>query len=548
MIKNPILTGSHPDPSICRVGNDYYIATSTFEWWPAVRIHHSRDLVHWNYCTYAITRSSQLNLQGRPDSAGVWAPCLSYSKGNFWLIYTDVRSMHGAYKDTHNFLITAPTIEGPWSEPVYLNSSGFDPSLFHDEDGKTWLVNQQWSHLPQKNSFNGILLQEYSHADQKLLGPVKNIFKGTALGLVEGPHLYQRKGWYYLLTAEGGTGFEHAVTVARARHIDGPYETMPQNPLLTSHQKSPEGLQRSGHASLVQTPFDEWYVAHLCGRPLEWNKPNHTAPKERPIEYHQLHCNLGRETALQKINWRDDDWPEIVGGTHEPQYLIDPPRGIDLQSAMMEPIRNDFDSQQLNPNLNSLRCAIDESWLSLTQRRGFLRLRGRESLMSLFEQSLIAHRQQHFCCRVETCLDFKPAHFQQMAGLVAYYNTLNHAYLHITADDHTEDRVLRLSLNQDGELNEVAPILKLSGLGSVRLAVEFNYDIFQFFYAEEGQDWKIVGPALSAKMLSDEYATRQKNGYFNGFGFTGNFIGLACQDLAGTRQEADFDYFIYQPL
>lgn len=203
MITNPILRGFHPDPSICRAGEDYYIATSTFEWFPGVRIHHSRDLVHWKPIQSPLTRTSQLHMEGNIDSGGVWAPCLSYDNGVFYLIYTDVKSRVGAFKDTHNYLVTATNIEGPWSEPVYLNSSGFDPSLFHDEDGRKWLVNMIWDHRKGKNRFSGIVLQEFSVQEHKLTGPAVNIFKGTELGLTEAPHLYKYKGYYYLLTAEG---------------------------------------------------------------------------------------------------------------------------------------------------------------------------------------------------------------------------------------------------------------------------------------------------------------------------------------------------------
>ena len=156
MIQNPILPGFHPDPAILRVGQDYYLATSTFEWWPGVRIHHSRDLVHWRHCTYPLTRTTQFDLRGNPDSCGIWAPCLSYAHGQFWLLYTNVRTLAGAYKDTPNYLITAPTIEGPWSDPVYLNSSGFDPSLFHDDDGRSYVVNMEWSHRAGRSPFSGL--------------------------------------------------------------------------------------------------------------------------------------------------------------------------------------------------------------------------------------------------------------------------------------------------------------------------------------------------------------------------------------------------------
>lgn len=552
MIANPILPGFHADPSICRVpgegGDDYYIATSTFEWWPGVRIHHSRDLVNWRHQGYAVTRTSQLDLTGHPDSAGVWAPCLTYSHGQFWLIYTDVRSTIGAFKDTHNYLITAPSIDGPWSEPIYLNSSGFDPSLFHDADGpgagKTWLLNQQWTHVPGKNHFNGILLQEYDRKAQRLVGPVKNIYAGTELGVVEGPHLYRRNGWYYLLTAEGGTFYEHAVTLARSRNIDGPYETLPGNPLLTAWQKPTDGLQRSGHASLVETAGGEWFMAHLCGRPLEWSGPN--ADANAPEDgYAGLHCPLGRETALQRIRWRDDDWPEVVGGNgQQPSMTVAPP-DLPPHPFPAEPARDDFDSTAFSGHLNSLRKPFDESWASLTARPGHLRLTGRESLMSLFDQSLVARRQQHFNCRVETRLDFEPENFHQMAGLVAYYNTRNHAYLHVTRDPDSAQRVVYLTVNRDGAISGPAAAVPLAA-GPVDLALEFSHDTYQFSFRQGSNAWQAVGPALDTAMLSDEFATRFINGFAHSFGFTGNFIGIACQDLAGTRKTADFDYLSYE--
>jgi xylan 1,4-beta-xylosidase len=546
MIRNPILPGFHADPSICRVGDDYFIATSTFEWWPAVRIHHSRDLVHWRHHSYALTRRSQLDLTGHPDSAGVWAPCLSHAHGQFWLIYTDVRGMFGAYKDTHNYLVTAASIDGPWSEPVYLNSSGFDPSLFHDTDGRSWFLNQQWIHHPGVHNFNGILLQEFDRNNARLVGPVKNIYRGTPLGVVEGPHLYRRNGWYYLMTAEGGTFYEHAVTLARSKNIAGPYETMPGNPLLTAHHQQTDGLQRAGHASLVQTQNNEWYLAHLCGRPLERSGP-HAALNKPENGYAGLHCNLGRETALQLLRWRDDDWPEIDAGPHQakntPRMQVPAP-ALPAVPWPAEPERDDFDATALSPHLNSLRLPVSERWLSLTERPGHLRLRGRESLMSLFSQSLVARRQQHFNCRAQTKLDFEPKNFHQMAGLVAYYNTSNHAYLHLSAHPETGARLLRLAVNRDGALSEPTAPIEVAP-GAIEMRVDFQHATFQFSFCVNGNDWLNIGPALDTAMLSDEAVTGFDGGYARSFGFTGNFIGIACQDLAGTRLHADFDYFDY---
>ncbi|MEP3665437.1 MAG: glycoside hydrolase family 43 protein, partial [Roseibium sp.] len=226
-IQNPVLSGFNPDPSICRAGDDYYIATSTFEWYPGVQIHHSRDLVHWRLVTRPLSRESQLDMRGNPDSCGIWAPCLTHADGQFWLVYTDVKRNAGSFKDAHNYIVTAPDIAGPWSDPVYANSSGFDPSLFHDDDGRKWFVNMIWDHRKEPTPFAGILLQEFDPQAGKLVGPIKNIFKGTDRGLVEGPHLYKRDGWYYLLTAEGGTGYRHAVTLARSKRLTGPYEVHP---------------------------------------------------------------------------------------------------------------------------------------------------------------------------------------------------------------------------------------------------------------------------------------------------------------------------------
>ena len=542
MIQNPVLPGFHPDPSILRVGDDYYLATSTFEWWPAVRIHHSKDLVHWQHRAYAVTRKSQLDLTGHPDSSGIWAPCLSYADGLFWMVYTDVRSMYGAHKDAHNYLITAPSIDGPWSERTFLNSSGFDASMFHDDDGRHWLLNQQWIHVPGKHNFNGILMQEYNVKAGRLVGPVKNIYAGTELQVVEGPHLYRRNGWYYLMTAEGGTFYEHAVTLARSRSIDGPYETLPGNPLLTAWKQRTDSLQRSGHASLVETQTGEWMLAHLCGRPLEWSGPG-LDQNDPAAGYPALHCPLGRETALQRIHWRDDDWPEIEGGGNRPYAQVAAP-ALAAHSFPAEPVRDDFDSVALSPHFNALRVPFDESWLSLSERPGWLRLKGRESLMSLFEQSLVARRQQHFNCRAETRLEFVPAHFQQMAGLVAYYNTSNHAFLHVTCDPDSGARVLRLQVNRDGKLSEAcAPLMLVDG--AVDLAVEFHHAHYQFHFSQ-GEGWQAFGQLLHTAMLSDEFATRFEDGFARSFGFTGNFIGLACQDLSGTRMHADFDYLSYE--
>jgi xylan 1,4-beta-xylosidase len=543
-IHNPVLPGFHPDPSILRVGRDFYLATSTFEWWPGVRIHHSRDLVHWQHLSYALTRRSQLDMRGNPNSAGIWAPCLSHRDGTFYMVFTNVRSTLGAHKDTPNYLVTAPHPSGPWSEPIELHSRGFDASMFHDDDGRSWLLSMQWDHRPGHNHFNGIVLQEYDHERRCLTGPVTNIFAGTSLGVVEGPHLYKRDGWYVLLTAEGGTFYEHAVTIARSRQIDGPYELSPHHPMLTAHRASPAGLQRAGHASLVDTGNGEWYMAHLCGRPLEWlDNP----PPEAPSQYEGLHSNLGRETALQRVEWTPDGWPRLAHGSNAPLTQVPAPR-LPPAPVEPEPTQDNFSANSLSGHWNTLREPADESWLTLKARPGHLRLVGRSSLMSNFDQSLVARRQQHFHCEADTVLEFQPIIYQQMAGLLAYYNTQNHAYLHVTHDESLNTRVLRLNVSDDGKLREAATPVSVGNAPRVWLKLRFEGPQFRFWYALAEGEWQPIGEALPSSFLSDEYATRFEGGYPRSFGFTGNYIGLACQDLTGSRLHADFAHFGYREL
>jgi xylan 1,4-beta-xylosidase len=522
-IHNPILRGFNPDPSILRVGDDYYIATSTFEWFPGVQLHHSRDLVNWQLLGRPLSRRSQLDMLGNPDSGGVWAPHLSYCDGLFYLIYTDVKTWGARepFKDAHNYLVTAPDIRGPWSEPVYLNSSGFDPSLFHDTDGRKWLLNMVWDHRKGKHPFGGILLQEFDPVAGKLVGPIRNIFKGTPIRVTEGPHLLRRDGFYYLVTAEGGTTYEHAVTVARSRQLEGPYEVHPDNPLLTSHGRPDLELQKAGHGSLVETQTGEWYLAHLCGRPLE--------PLGR--------CNLGRETALQKLSWPEGEWPRLEGGGNAPRVRVPAP-ALPAHPFPAESERDDFGAPSLGPHWQTLRAPHDESWLSLGERPGFLRLRGRESLISRHRQSLVARRLQAHVAEAETCLEFEPETFQQLAGLVAYYQTNNWVYLRLSRDERLGKSLNILSCDQGAYDEALTEDISVEGARRVYLKVTFARETFRFAYATEPGAWREIGPRFDAGKLSDDYC--------QGLSFTGTFIGLCAQDLSGRHKHADFGYFSYR--
>lgn len=240
MIRNPVLPGLDPDPSICRAGSDHYIATSTFGWYPGVPNHRRRGTVNWNPAVRPWNRASQVDMRGDPDSCGFRAPGLSHADGLVWLVSTDLKGFDVNFKDAHDHIMTEPAIEGPWSDPPYVCAHGFDPSLFHDTDGKKYILVRQWNHAsdligaaPRPSAFDGILLLEW-HPKHGLTGPIRKIFAGSDPGLTEGPHLCQRDGWVYLTVAEGGTGCDRAVTMARSRDIWGPYELHPDTHLITA--------------------------------------------------------------------------------------------------------------------------------------------------------------------------------------------------------------------------------------------------------------------------------------------------------------------------
>jgi xylan 1,4-beta-xylosidase len=533
-IHNPILRGFNPDPSILRVGGDYYIATSTFEWFPGVQIHHSRDLVHWQLITRPLNRPSQLNMLGDPDSCGVWAPCLSYDNGLFYLIYTDVKrygrtSTGGAsggasLRDFHNYLVTCDRIDGEWSDPVYLNSSGVDPSLFHDEDGRKYLVNQLWDYRPGNNRFAGIVLQEYSASAQKLIGARTNIFKGTDLGLTEAPHLYKRAGFYHLITAEGGTGWGHAVTMARSRNLTGPYELHPDGPVLSARHRPDVELQRAGHADMVDTPDGQTYMVYLCGRPL----PNRGC------------CTLGRETAIQPMVWGADGWLRTTDGQGTSQMAVDAPA---LPAHIFEatPPREDFDNPTLPIDFQWLRSPFPRELFSLTDRPGHLRLFGRESIGSVFRQALVARRQQAHCYSASTVVEFEPGHFQQQAGLVCYYSGIKFHYFYISHDEVMGKHLRVMSaLPNHVQSDAFTPAIAIPAGKPVQLRVEVDFERLYFAYRLEGSDWQCLPQQFDASILSDEASLP------GGANFTGAFVGMACQDMSGTGLAADFDYFEYR--
>jgi xylan 1,4-beta-xylosidase len=512
-IQNPIIPGFSPDASTCQVGEDCYIATSTFEWWPGVCIYHSRDLANWTLVSRPIT----MTFYGVESSGGLWAPHLSWADGKFWLAITDVRTRTG-FKDTLNYITTCETIDGQWTEPALVNASGFDPALFHDDDGRKYFLNMLWDYRPGRSSFAGIVMQEFDPHAMKLTGERKKIFDVTSLGVAEGPQILKKDGWYYLLTAAGGTGYRHAAVVARSQSVWGPYEVSPFHPLLTSAQSPDNPLQKAGHASFIRKG-GVWYITHICARPLT----------------RRGNCPLGRETALQRIEWIDG-WPRLVDGGSDPSLEVE----VTVESGVTQKTnhskRTDFDEAGLPDWFQTLRGPLDNA-MSLTERPGWLRLYGRESLASLHTQALIATRWQSFCFRAETAMDFAPRSFRHMAGLVCVYNAENWIYAYLAGGE--TGPVLNVLACDNKKLSYAVEDVAFPSKTPLYLAAEVNRDRLQFSYSIDSKEWRRLGGALPADHLSDDYIER------SGLVFTGAFVGICCQDLEDRTAFADFDYFAY---
>ncbi|QEY35287.1 family 43 glycosylhydrolase [Caproiciproducens galactitolivorans] len=517
-IKNPILRGFYPDPSILRVGSDYYLATSTFEWFPGVTLLHSRDLENWETIEPPLSDDSVLDLRGIDTSCGIWAPNLSYSNGIYYLLYTIVYTDRSRFKDTHNFLITASDIHGPWSKPVYLNCSGFDPSLFHDDDGKMWLVNMTIDQRAYRKRFGGVVLQEYSHEKRGLTGPVYKVFEGTQLGKTEGPNLYKHNGFYYLLCAEGGTEFGHCCTVARSKTIFGPYEVHPQNPILSSKGAENYPIQRAGHGSLVETEDHRWLMFHLCSRPLDG------------------YSILGRETAVQNIEWTNDGWFYIPGAENKLPLTEFKVPDLPVFSVQDPPVREDFDGPKLPRAFLTLRESAQSCGISLTERKGYVRIRGGNSLCSKYRQGLLARRLQSLHCTIGTSVEFTPRSFHHMAGLVCYYNYDNYHYAKISYDE-TAGKSVSITSVDNRTVTETEPV-PVPEDGPVYLRAAIDGAALQFSYSVDGEQYQKLGPVLNMRVLSDEHV--------DGNGFTGAMVGICCQDLRGDGVFSDFDWFDYQ--
>lgn len=536
-ITNPVLPGFNADPSIIRVGDTYYIANSTFEWFPGVRLHESKDMVHWKLLPSPLSTTTLLDMKGNPASGGIWAPDLSYADGQFWLIYTNVKVTEGAFKDMTNYLTTAKDITGPWSDPIKVNGVGFDASLFHDQNGRKYLVQQTWDHREYHHPFDGITLTEFDTKTMKLdPKTARTIYRGTDVKLVEGPHIYQKDGLYYLFAAQGGTVFTHQEVVARSKALDADsFESEPDGPFITNFDTPDFAIQKQGHGALVDTPSGEWYYASLSSRP--WNHKNESAYDPRGWS------TLGRETSIQKVEWDEVGWPRVVGG-HGGQVEVDAPKDAIPTDAPLDHSRHDeFDTSTLDYDWNTLRVPFDKNMGEFGN--GSLKLIGHSSLASNFDVSLIASRWQAFNFDAETKVTFDPDNYQQMAGLTNFYNDKHWSWIFVTRDENN-GRVIEVAENNRGNYTSYLrddAIQIPDDVKDVWLRTKVRTQSYTYEYSFDGETWHEVPVVLDAAVLSDDYVLQTYGGFF-----TGAFVGLAAVDYSGYDKTASFDYFDYKEL
>jgi alpha-N-arabinofuranosidase len=522
---NPILAGFYPDPSICRVGNDYYLVNSSFVYYPGLPVFHSTDLVNWKQLGHAMNRPEQLPLQGAGMSRGLYAPTIRYHNGLFYIVCTLVD--RGG-----NFVITAKNPAGPWSNPVWMkNVEGIDPSLYFDEEsGKAFIL---YNSIPPENKslWNGhrtIRMRSFDVAslqagDDEIL--LVNGGTDTAKHPVwiEGPHIYKINGWYYLLCAEGGTGFDHSEVVFRSKTVEGPYVSYEGNPILTQRHLDPtrkHPITTTGHADLVQTSRGDWYAVFLGCRPYEGD-----------------YYNIGRETFLAPVRWKDG-WPVITEGEETVKYAYP------LPSSSIKPANafsgnftytNDFTAAKLDDRFQFLRT-VTSPWYSTTEREGTLCMRLQpETVSGTGNPSFVGFRQSHHQCTATTTLHFSPTAENEKAGLVLLQN--EHHFYYLCRSIQNNKPVVQLYQSSPGEDMQLLASQPLPASSAViSLRIEPKGDVLQFSYAA-GKKWNVLKKGVDAKFLSTKVAG----------GFVGSVFGLYATAMGKeSKAKACFDSFTYQ--
>lgn len=495
--RNPILSGFYPDPSLCRVGENYYLVTSSFEYFPGVPIFRSRDLVHWEQIGHCLTRPSQLPLGGKRASEGIYAPTIRYHEGRFYMITTLI-------PEVRNFFIYTDDPAGEWSDPVLVDQPGIDPSLMFDNDGKVYCTSQ---------GPGGLIQSQIDIRDGRRVTLWQPIWSGSGQISPEGPHLYHIGEKYYLFVAEGGTQYGHMETVARSDTPWGPFEPCPHNPILHHFNARGGGnpIQGTGHADLFQAVDGFWWVVFLGFRPVGGR-------------YH----HLGRETFLAPVEWVDG-WPVVNrNGTVAPVMDVVGPAPAPLPP---ESTRDDFDEPQLRLCWNFIRNPNPDSW-SLKARPGWLRLNATKIGLDdpTGAPAFVGRRQRHFQCRTATRLEFSPRDEGDEAGLTVLMNDRHHYEIALA---RRGDRRIVLLRRRIGDLQVVvneAPVAS----GPIILKVVADEQQYRFLYGVQMDEMRELGRG-SCRYLSSEVAG----------GWTGVYLGMYAVASTVNGTPADFDWFDY---
>ena len=503
--RNPVLPGVHPDPSVVRVGEWFYLVNSSFEMFPGVPLHRSRDLVHWEPLGYVLTRDSQLPLATAKPSGGIFAPTIRYHAGIFYMITTNVS--HGG-----TFFVTAKDPAGPWSEPVWLTGpGGIDPSLFFDDDGKAYLTST--------GSAPGIYQAQIDVASGKLLTAPRIVWKGTGGRYPEGPHLYKIAGRYYLMISEGGTEYGHMVTISRAGSPWGPFEPCPRNPILT-HRDTPmsQPIQGTGHADLVEDAEGNWWMVFLGFRP------------QGGYYWH----NLGRETFLAPVRWDAQGWPVVNEG--KPIALDMKVRGLPARPTPTAPVRDDFDGSP-GPAWNFLRNPVRAS-TSTTERRGWLTLHGTAVPLDQADgvsPTLVVRRQEHLRARIAARIDFTPARDGEEAGLVLYREPRHRYEIGVRRNGAGREVFLRQTVG--AYLSTVTATAPAPGNAPLVLQIEAEPTRYTFAWGPSQDHLQPLG-AAETRLLSTEVTG----------GFIGTYVGMYALAPSGdpSAPPAAFDWFDYE--
>jgi xylan 1,4-beta-xylosidase len=522
--RNPILAGYYPDPSICRVGDDYYLINSSFAHFPGIPIFHSRDIVSWRQLGHVINRPTQLKYDGLGVSRGLFAPAISHHGDTFYIVCTMIDG-------GGNFLVTAKDPAGPWSDPLWLDFDGIDPSLFFDDDGRAWMLNngEPPDNKPLYSGHRAIWIQEFDVKARKLIGP-RSIIVNGGVDLskkpvwIEGPHLYKRAGWYYLCCAEGGTSTEHSQVILRSKSPTGPFEPWSKNPILTQRDldaNAPHAVTCTGHADLVIGPDNNWWSVFLACRPYA---PDRWA--------------TGRETFLLPVQWTSDGWPQILPPGQRVPYVVRAPKSIaqevtgkterSFQSRTSVPSvssresvlsgnfvwTDEFTEPALSPLWVILRTP-SERWWKIAD--GQLHLDPRPELLSgTGNPSFLGRRLQHskFETSVRLNLPSEPGH---TAGLAVMQNETHHYSLGVRRAEKGVHVFVELQNGPNVE-TLVSTALPNNGATTVELRLIGDGSVYSFDYALAPGAWQPLLPRAESDPVSVQAAG-------GGLHFTGALVG-----------------------